>query len=258
MPWTEAEIANALRDAGCVFAEEEARLLLGEGSAPAELDERVCRRVGGEPLEVILGWADFCGLHIIVEPGVFVPRKRTEFLVRQAAALGFSGAVVLDRCCGTGAVGVALLDLLGRVELYAADVDPVAVHCARRNVLPRGQVFEGDLYAPLPEHLRGRVDLLVVNAPYVPTESISFMAPEARLYEPRRALDGGADGVDIQRQVASGASSWLAPDGHLLIETSDEQVELTAATMDQGGLVVRAVISEEFETTVVIGTRPRK
>ncbi len=254
MRWTEAELVLTLRAAGCVYAEEEARLLLGEHSGPEALDERVSRRVGGEPLEVILGWADFCGLRIVVEPGVFVPRQRTEFLVRQAASFGRPGAVVVDLCCGTGAVGVALLAGLGHIELYAADLDPAAVHCARRNVRPPGQVLEGDLYSALPALLHGRVDLLVVNAPYVPTESIRLMPPEARLYEPRSALDGGSDGVDIHRRVANDARTWLAPGGHLLIETSDEQAELTRATMTEGGLLSRVVSSEELYATVVIGT----
>ena len=246
-----------LRAAGCVFAEDEARLLVDAAHDEAELDALVGRRVGGLPLEQILGWAEFCGLRIAVDPGVFVPRRRTELLVLTAASLAPPGAVVLDMCCGSGAVGAALAARLGRVELHAVDVDPAAVRCARRNVVAAGgHVYEGDLYQPLPDKLRGRVDLVVANAPYVPTDSIGQMPPEARLHEPPVALDGGADGVDVQRRVAAGAARWLAPAAHLLIETSESQAPQTVAAFRGNGFVPRVVSSPERGATVVVGTAP--
>src|ERR687889_1157301 len=119
-------VVHRLRAAGCVFAEDEARLLLDAAGTPAELEELVQRRVAGEPLEHLLGWAEFCGLRIAVAPGVFVPRRRTELLVRQAAALAPPGAVVVDLCCGSGAVAAVLSTLLHRPEIHASDVDPAA------------------------------------------------------------------------------------------------------------------------------------
>lgn len=189
-------VVTRLRAAGCVFAEDEARLLVaaaGAPTSPAVLAVLVERRAAGEPLEQILGWAEFCGLRVAVEPGVFVPRRRTALLVREAAALAGPGAVVVDLCCGSGAVGAALL-ARHQVELYAADIDPTAV---RWNIGARGRVLEGDLDGPLPPTLRGRVDVLVANAPYVPTRAIATMPAEARDHEPRTALDGGPDGLDI-------------------------------------------------------------
>jgi len=163
-------IVPRLRAAGCVFAEDEARLLISAARTPADLAAMVDRRAAGLPLEHVLGWAQFCGLRIAVDPGVFVPRRRTEFLVRHATALARPRAVVVDLCCGSGAVGAALLAALDRVELYAVDLDPAAVRCARRNLAAAGgQAYVGDLYEPLPAALRGRVDVLVANAPYVPT-----------------------------------------------------------------------------------------
>ncbi len=255
-----AGIVTTLRTSGSVFAEEEAELLAAAASAPAELDGMVARRAGGLPLEQVVGWAEFCGLRITVEPGVFVPRRRSEFLVRQAIGLGPSAGrrlVVLDMCCGAGAVGLALAHALGGAELHAADIDPVAVRCARVNVDGLGQVYEGDLYAPLPASLRGRVDILIANAPYVPTGEIALMPAEARLHEPRVALDGGPDGVDIHRRVAAGAPEWLAPGGCVLIETSERQASLTEAAMTAAGLDPRVVRDEDWSASVVIGQADR-
>ena len=253
-PGPPADVVDRLRAAGCVFAEDEAELLVAAAAGPGELDALVAQRVAGLPLEHLLGWAEFCGLRIAVGPGVFVPRRRTAFLVQQAAALAPDPAVVVDLCCGSGAVGAALLEVLGTVELVAADVDPVAVRYARRNVEPRGgQVVAGDLDAPLPAGLRGRVDVLVANAPYVPTGAIGLMPPEARDHEARVALDGGADGLDVQRRVAAAAPRWLAPGGALLIETSEGQAPATAAAVGAAGLAVRVARDEDLDATVVVG-----
>jgi release factor glutamine methyltransferase len=248
-------IAARLRAAGCVFAEDEAQLLVAAAESPTDLAAMVDRRAAGLPLAYVLGWAEFCGLRIAVEPGVFVPRPRTELLVEQAVALAPDHPVVVDLCCGSGAVGTALASALPDVELYAVDVDPVAVRCARRNVGSRGQVLAGDLYAPLPHQLRGRVDILVVNAPYVPSDAIALMPPDARDHEPRVALDGGSDGLDVQRRVIADAPEWLAPSAHLLVETSRQQVATTAALVEASGLRAQRVHSDVLDATVVIGTR---
>jgi release factor glutamine methyltransferase len=257
-PRSRSAITKRLRAAGCVFAEDEARLLISEARTPAELGVMVDRRVAGLPLEHILGWAEFCGLRISVDPGVFVPRRRTEFLAQEAITLARQSArpVVVDLCCGSGAVGAAIVATLDAVELYAADIDPAAVRCARRNIAGGGQVFEGDLYAALPATLGGRLDILVANVPYVPTEAIGMMPREARLYEARAALDGGADGLDVVRRVAGSASLWLAPGGHLLVETSKLQAPQTDEIFARSGLIPRVASSDELDATVVIGSRP--
>jgi release factor glutamine methyltransferase len=318
-PLSLSAVITQLRTAGCVYAEDEAELLLAAPFTPAEMAAALEQRVAGFPLEHILGWAEFCGLRIAVEPGVFVPRRRTEFLVREAAALlrtrhavpeapglpgdvvvpggavlpgvaagvtGFSGgsnarpaglpdgrsaariadgsatsgtaagAVVVDLCCGSGAVGTALATFATGIELHASDIAPAAVRCAHRNIDPAGgRVYEGDLYSPLPARLMGNVDILAVNAPYVPTGSISSMPHEARVHEPSVSLDGGPDGLEIQRKVAAEARTWLKPGGHLLIETSRRQANGTAAAVARGGLTPRIITSEEFDATVVVGLR---
>ena len=261
-PLPESVVVTRLRAAGCVFAEDEAQLLMAGAATLADLSAMVDRRAAGEPLEHVLGWAEFCGLRIAVDPGVFVPRRRTEFLVSQAVTLARKAAaaqprtVVVDLCCGSGALGVALATALGQVELYAADLDPVAVRCARRNVAAvGGQVVQGDLFQPLPATLRGRAGILLANAPYVPTEEVALLPPEARLHEPQLSLDGGADGLGILRRVAQDAPLWLAPGGHLLSETSERQAPGLTEAMAQAGLTTRVARSDELNATVIIGTR---
>lgn len=250
------DLTRRLRTAGCVFAEEEARLLLAEAPTPAALEGMVARRTAGQPLEHVLGWAEFCGLRITVRPGVFVPRRRTEFLVEQATELAPPGAVVVDLCCGSGAIGAALAARLNQIELHATDLDPASVRCARDNITPVGQVHEGDLFEPLPATLRSRVNILVANTPYVPTGAVALMPSEARLHEPRTALDGGEDGLEVQRRVSTAAGKWLAPGGSLLMETSERQAPRAAEILTRSSLHPRVARSAEFDATVVIGTRP--
>jgi release factor glutamine methyltransferase len=241
-----------------VFAEQESALLLEAFGAGGDLEDAVRRRCEGAPLEVILGWVDFCGRRIAVEAGVFVPRQRTGLLVARAIEACRQGSVVVDLCCGTGAIGVAVSQGVrargGEVDLHAADLDPVAVRCAARNLAAvDGRVYSGDLYAALPPRLQGRVDVLVANAPYVPTDQIATMPPEARDHEPLLALDGGADGVAVQRRVIAEASVWLAPTGVLLVETGRSQAALTAALMAEHGLHAGIHHDDDTAGTVAVG-----
>ena len=264
MPVTPSEVSRSaivtrLRAAGCVFAEDEAELLIAAAATPAALAAMVDRRVSGLPLEHVVGWADFCGLRIAVEPGVFVPRRRTEFLVGQAVALAPPRPVIVDLCCGSGAVGTALAAALDPAELHAADIDPVAVRCARRNIGPAGgRVYTGDLFEPLPATLRGRVDILAANVPYVPAAEVGLLPAEARLHEPRVALDGGGDGLDVLRRVAAQAGRWLAGGGTLLVEITERQEHEACDTTRRGGLVPHLARSAELAATVLIATRPAR
>lgn len=210
-------------------------------------------------MEYILGWAEFAGRRVRVEPGVFVPRRRTELLVSEALALladgGQPAPVVVDLCCGSGAVGTAIMQQAPGVELHSADIEPTAVRCARLNLEPLGgHVHAGDLFEALPPALRGRVRVLTVNAPYVPTEAIRTMPPEARLHEPVASLDGGPDGLDFHRRVAAEGAGWLSPGGHLLIETSWRQAAGTSGILAAAGFAVRTVRSAEVDGTVVVGS----
>jgi release factor glutamine methyltransferase len=260
-----AQVVATLAAAGCVYAEEEARLLTRAAGSAGELAELVRRRVAGQPLEHVVGWAEFGGLRIVVAPGVFVPRRRTEFLVGQAAELLRAGRpaggpgrpVVVDLCCGSGALGAALAAAAGPAELHAVDIDPAAVRCARVNLAAvGGRAYQGDLDAPLPPGLRGRVAVLLANVPYVPSGEIALLPAEAREHEARAALDGGPDGLDLLRRVAAAAPGWLAPGGSLLSEVSGRQADTAVAVAAHAGLAPRLARSAELGATVLVAERP--
>lgn len=248
------ELVKRLRAAGCVFAEDEASILHEAAGTAAELEAMVARRVDGEPLEYVVGWAEFGGRKIAVAPGVFVPRKRTELLLEQALARTEPGATVVELCAGAAAVSAALAARVTVGELHAVDIDPDAVACATRNVA--GTVYQGDLFQPLPERLRGNVDILIANAPYVPTAGIAYMPAEAREHEHRVALDGGADGLDVLRRIIDQAAAWLKRGGSLIVESGREQARQVADAMTTNGLTAR--ITTRHEATAVIGTKPRR
>ncbi|MEQ3551491.1 putative protein N(5)-glutamine methyltransferase [Pseudonocardia nematodicida] len=247
-----SELVARLRTAGCVFAEDEADLLCAAAVSGPELESLVARRVAGEPLEHLLGRVSFDGLDIRVVPGVFVPRRRSEALVHAALPLLRPGSVLVDLCCGSGAIGAAIARRTP-VELHAADLDPVATTCAADNLAGIGTVHTGDLFDALPPDLRGRVDVLVANTPYVPAGAVADMPREARDHEPRTALDGGADGLDPARRVAAGAAEWLAPGGTLLIETSRAQAPVLVQVFGRAGLVAEAGRDDERDATWVSG-----
>jgi release factor glutamine methyltransferase len=245
----EAVVAR-LRAAGCVFAEDEADLLL----EAAGDESMIARRVAGEPLEVILGWAAFRGLRVAVDAGVFVPRRRSEILVSRAVELARSGTLVVELCAGVAAVAAAIQAEVPDAEVWAAELDPVAVAVARRNLRP-DRVVEGDLYDALPRDLRP-IGILVANAPYVPTAELANMPSEARDFEPVLALDGGPDGLDVQRRVVAGAAARLEPGGALIIETSRRQAPATIALMESAGFAATAFHDDDVDGTAVVGVLP--
>jgi release factor glutamine methyltransferase len=249
------DLVLRLRAAGCVYAEDEAALLSAAASQPAELEPLIRRRIAGEPLEQVLGWADFCGLRLTVRPGVFVPRTRTELLVEQAVPVLREGAVLVDLCCGVGAVAAAIVDRVPGLEIFAVDLDPIAIECARENLAGRAEVFCGDLFEPLPARLQGRVSMITANAPYVPTGEIAYMPTEARDHENPVALDGGDDGLEVHRAIIGQASGWLAPDGRLMIETGRAQAKTDLELLRAAGFEASMIIDDEIDGTVVVGTR---
>ncbi|WP_375430683.1 putative protein N(5)-glutamine methyltransferase [uncultured Friedmanniella sp.] len=250
----ESALVARLRAAGCVYAEEEAVLLTEAADSAAALERLVRQRADdGLPLEQVLGWAAFGGLRVPLSPGVFVPRRRTELLAREAVACSRAGSTVVELCCGSGAISLVLLAAFPHLDLTAAELEPAAVACAADNLRGRAPVLAGDLYDPLPARLRGRVDVLVANAPYVPRGAIALMPAEARDHEPTVALDGGDDGLDVLRRVINGAPDWLAPSGALLLECSERQLDAAESAVRLAGLQPEVRRDDELEATVVVG-----
>ncbi|GAA1940739.1 putative protein N(5)-glutamine methyltransferase [Nocardioides marmoribigeumensis] len=247
------QVSSRLRAAGCVFAEDEARLLMEESPTTVGLDRLVARRCAGEPLEVLLGWAAFRGLRVGVSAGVFVPRRRTELMVDVAASLAGEGAVVVDLCTGSGAVALALSVERPDLELYAADLHPAALQCARANLIDRAQVVVSDLFDNLPADLRGRIDVVTANVPYVPTGELEMLPPEAREHEPLSTHDGGEDGLDVVRRAARDARDWLVPGGHLVVELNRRQVASARFAVATAGLRPSVAAEDEDGTVFLAG-----
>lgn len=247
------DLVATLRAAGCVFAEEEAALLVEAASDPVALQRLVALRVAGSPLEHILGWAAFCGRRYAVRDGVFVPRRRTELLAHEASAAAEPESIVVELCCGVGVVAAVVAARVPGVRVHAVEIDPAAAACARRNLASVGEVHVGDLFDALPPALRGEVDVLVANAPYVPSDAIATMPPEARDHEPRTALDGGADGMDVQRRIVAAAGRWLRPRGQLFLETSARTVDALTALVTAAGFTPRVARDRSRDATVLIG-----
>jgi release factor glutamine methyltransferase len=253
------DIAARLRSAGCVFAEDEAALLRDEASGDdGRLETMIAERIDGVPLEHVVGWAEFCGMRIEVDRNVFVPRPRTELLAELALErLASTGGAFVDLCCGSGAIAAVVAERSVDVAVHAADIDAVAVACARRNVEPRGgRVHQGDLFEALPEQLRGRIDMLAANVPYVPSADVELLPRDARDHEPRATLDGGDDGLDVLRRVATGASTWLAPGGTVASETSLPQAPAALNVFLSAGLEGRIDADEDLDVAIVSARAP--
>ena len=248
---TNDSLVVRLRAAGCVFAEEEAALLLEQARDPDELERMAAERVGGTPLEYVLGWADFAGIRVPVDAGVFVPRPRSEFLVDAAAGELAPGSLLVDLCCGTGAIAAAVASRVD-VQVFATDIDPLAVANARRTLEgTEATVLQGNLFDPLPRSLLGRVSAVTMVAPYVPSAEISLLPHEARDYEPLAALDGGTDGLDIVRRAISEARRWLAKDGRVLTEVAEHQALEVVKSFERAGLSAEVLTRDD--TSLVRG-----
>jgi release factor glutamine methyltransferase len=213
-------------------------LLEASSAAVGSLDELLARRVAGEPLPWVVGWSDFCGLRLRIDPGIFVPRPHTEWLARRAAELLPDDGLGVDLCTGGGAIAAVMRAARPGATILATDVDPVAVMCARSNGV---DVLLGDLDDPLPESLLGRVDVLTAVVPYVPTEQLHLLPRDVLANEPRGALDGGPGGTEMLDRTARAGTRWLAPGGTVLLEIGGEQAEHLSARFADLGLVATRV-----------------
>ncbi len=243
----EAEVEPRLREAGCVFVEEESRLLLDQFPEGATLEKAVRRRVAGEPLEHVLGHARFCNLRIDVQPGVFVPRRRAEPLARAAVCAVRArppGATVLDLGCGAGGIAATVAEGVESAQVWASDVSERAVRCARVNAERFGyKVVLSDWWADLPHDLVRSLDVVAAYLPHVPDERVHEVPADYRRAEDERALRGGRDGLDALRAVLPDLGRWLAPQGVFVTLLAHEQLPTAAALVARHGwgVATRAV-----------------
>jgi release factor glutamine methyltransferase len=228
---------------GFVAATEEAAELIARAAGDVELlGSLVERRLTGEPLAWITGSTAFCGVDVLVHPGVYVPRWQTEPLARRAAQLLPAKGMAIDLCTGAGAIAKTLATAHPDARVVASDLDTHAVACAAANGV---EAYCGDLFAPLPHALGGRTDVVVSVVPYVPTSALSLLPRDTFTFESPLSYDGGTDGTEILRRVLSGSPYFLRAGGALLLELGGDQAGALDEDLDRLGFVDRTVLVDE-------------
>jgi len=240
------------------------------GHELASYREMVRRRGDGEPLQTILGETEFYSCTFKVESGVFIPRPETERLVEEVVAVlapndsRLLQPVAVEIGCGTGIIGIMLALEVPRLTVWSVDINPQAVALTERNARRHGvdsrlTTLTGSRFTPLPGHLRGKVDLLVSNPPYVRSGEIDELDREVAEHDPREALDGGEDGLIFYRALASGLGEWLRPGGHLAVEIGEDQAaEVTDIFAASGVVEVRTIQDYAGRDRIVRGQWPQQ
>lgn len=279
------KVVARLREAGCVFAEDEARILMeaAQGSVSdqeSSLTELIARRVAGEPLEQIVGWVEFAGQRLHVVPGVFVPRQRTALLAERSilavqaatdtvqttgSAVQAANAVrdvtdatengrparFLEAFCGVGAVATTVASAIPGTQIHLGDHDETALRWAQDNVGPCAQAHLLDCLVGLPQALSGSFDVISAVPPYVPDSAAQFLPREASEHEPATALFGGVDGLDLVRRLVSESREWLVPGGVVLIELGVAQYTNAAEFAEAQGFTATSTLGEDEQSVVL-------
>lgn len=237
------DIAARLSGAGFVAADEEAGELLASAAGdPERLDALLARRLTGEPLAWVTGSTPFCGLWIGVDPGVYVPRWQSELLAWRAVERLPAEGTAVDLCTGCGAIARTLTTHRPGAHVVGTDIDPRAVACATANGV---HAYQGDLLAPLPRRLEGRVDVVVGVVPYVPTPELALLQRDTLTFETPLAYDGGPDGTRILRRVLRDSLGYLRLGGALLLELGGDQAGALAEDLERLGYVDLVVLRDE-------------
>jgi len=226
---SEIDVVRRLSAAGCVAPEAEAKELLGAAGDARTLEEWLRRREAGEPLAWITGTTVFLGRRIRIDAGVYVPRPQTEELARRASDLLPRRGAAADLCAGAGAIAVSMATERPSAAIVAADIDVLAVACARANGLIVVRCDVGAAFRT------GSFDVVACVPPYVPTGELRLLPSDVQRFEPRLALDGGADGLDVARRLVADAARLLRSGGSLLLEIGGGQAETMRADLDAAG-----------------------
>lgn len=229
--------------------------------AVAQSQQWIARRSLREPLSYITGEREFYGLTFEVTPAVLIPRQETEILVEAALSVlqKLETPMVADIGLGSGCVAVAIAVSLPTALIYGTESSPEALAVARRNaerlgVADRVRFLEGDLLSPVS---RMRFDMIVSNPPYIPSGEFECLQPEVSKYEPREALHGGPDGLDVHRRLAAESPAYLKPGGSIAVEVGVGQSRTVEAMLQENGFGnVRFVQDYAGIERVVIGERP--
>jgi release factor glutamine methyltransferase len=212
------------------------------------LREFIRRRSQREPLQHITGSTSFCGYEIAVSRHVLVPRPETELLAELGwqflSTINSQPSTCLDFCTGSGCIAIALAAKSPDAKIVATDISPGALalareNAARNNVAERIEFLQGDRFKSLPDD--ARFDLILSNPPYIPSTEIATLQPEVRNFDPRIALDGGADGLEFYRLIAAQAKALLKPNGKIMVEFGDGQAEAIRKIFETEKWIVEAV-----------------
>jgi release factor glutamine methyltransferase len=209
-------------------------LLLGftlDGAQTEAFESLLAKRRGGEPLQYLEEQIPFGPIEVSVDRRVLIPRPETEQLFELAVDAVSDPQVIVDLCTGSGNLALALKHTFPDAVVYATDRSSEAVAVAEENARSANldvTVLEGDLFDPVPEHLRGRVDLVVANPPYIAEHELADLPAEVRDHEPTMALVAGPDGDEVLAAIAAGAPGWLAPGGTIVCEISEFHGPATA------------------------------
>lgn len=219
----------------------------------AAIDRLVERRATREPLQLLLGGTSFRGHDLLLRRGVFVPRPETELLVELALEVLPVGGVVVEPCTGSGAVACAIAAERPATRVIATDVDGAAVELAADNAARLGadvDVRRGNLMQPVPDTLRGHVDVLICNPPYLAAGDVADLPPEVADWDPVTALVAGATGHEVSDRLIALATTWLRPGGWLLLELDERRVGQAVDRAGAAGLT-------DVDAVVDLAGRPR-
>lgn len=268
--------AAELAAAGCVSAAGEAELAIRRLTAAdplkpdgilSDLDLEavrayIDRRRGGDPPHYILGGCEFMGRWIRLDEAAYIPRPWTETMVLRGVAnlkRVRKPRVAVDIGTGSGAIACAVADAVSDCHVWALDVDPGALQWAQINAAAMANVTVAmsDLFDALPAQLAGRVDLVIGSLPYVPSAELAALPRDYREHEPRQALDGGPNGLEVDLRALQDAHRWLRPGGRLLFELGHGQGNpLAVEARRLGYREVRAHLDEEGDDAYLACRRP--
>jgi release factor glutamine methyltransferase len=219
------------------------------------LREAARRRLGREPLQYIFGEAEFRGRAFKVTRDVLIPRPETELLVdeavKEAPSFGTGRLLIIDLCTGSGCIAVSAALEISGVAVYATDISTKALDVAKENSGKLGAAQTvtflcGDLFRPVPKEIKGRAHMILTNPPYITEKDMRGLDPEVKDFEPRQALCGGEDGLDIIRRIITDAPTYLYPGGLLLMEIGYDQREAATKLASDSGAYCQIEILKDY------------